>query len=509
MVETLVDYIRDLLTRGYDINSVRTYLINSGYDPTQVDQAISAAYAAVQAPSAVPVAQQPAEVKHVIEFSKTTILAILGAVLSVIFLGILGYKLLGTSVPAELLDVNVDALDDEVAPGEDLDFIVNLDNLGAKKRYDVSLKYEVRDVETDQLITLSRETVALETKQSTQAKIKIPSDVKSGEYSLYVTASYQSQSAEASFFFRVIKDEVLQPRAPVPPLSGVEGVPPPGTEITAPIPPSGVGVTPTLQFPTGYTGTDYDNDGIPDSEDPDHDNDDILNSEDDFPFDTDNNGIPNLDDLDDDGDGILDEEDDFPLDSTNTGKTPRYTRPPPRSGPAIETPVDTVCPGDCNDFDICTLDKCVLGTCEYTTVQPCCGNFICEAGETSDFCPDDCAAPPEEAGPSVGETIKEALESAKSSPEKAASLCNSLEKRKDTDNCFDKIAEESGNNLLCDQIKDTSERDTCYMNFAIEFGDFSVCPKVTNRLLKNSCYSLSNLQAAQAAFSINATAPTT
>lgn len=68
--------------------------------------------------------------------------------------------------------------------------------------------------------------------------------------------------------------------------------------------------------------SDYDEDGIPDIDDPDDDNDGILDINDDFPFDpaedtdTDNDGTGDNADSDDDGDGVSDSEDNFPIDPT-------------------------------------------------------------------------------------------------------------------------------------------------------------------------------------------------
>jgi hypothetical protein len=70
------------------------------------------------------------------------------------------------------------------------------------------------------------------------------------------------------------------------------------------------------------TWLDHDNDGIPDSADPDDDNDGVDDVDDAFPLndleslDTDGDGIGNNADLDDDNDGVLDVDDEDPLDPT-------------------------------------------------------------------------------------------------------------------------------------------------------------------------------------------------
>jgi hypothetical protein len=70
--------------------------------------------------------------------------------------------------------------------------------------------------------------------------------------------------------------------------------------------------------------TDFDNDGIGDFADTDDDNDDVPDDQDAFPFDplenadNDNDGQGNNSDLDDDNDGVLDSQDAFPFDPTET-----------------------------------------------------------------------------------------------------------------------------------------------------------------------------------------------
>lgn len=49
---------------------------------------------------------------------------------------------------------------------------------------------------------------------------------------------------------------------------------------------------------------------------------------------------------------------------------------------------EPVC-GDCDDHDACTEDSCSSGTCIHDEIAPCCGNNICEEGETDcEDCPE-------------------------------------------------------------------------------------------------------------------------
>ena len=45
---------------------------------------------------------------------------------------------------------------------------------------------------------------------------------------------------------------------------------------------------------------------------------------------------------------------------------------------------------DCGTLPTCVTATCTAGACEYLTVSDCCGNDICEAGESCGACSDDC-----------------------------------------------------------------------------------------------------------------------
>ena len=60
-------------------------------------------------------------------------------------------------------------------------------------------------------------------------------------------------------------------------------------------------------------------------------------------------------------------------------------------GSCFNTDIST----SCDDGKLCTNDSCdVLGGCSNEFKSNCCGNFICEAGEDTDNCFDDCAVGP-------------------------------------------------------------------------------------------------------------------
>ena|GEM_PF-1428057 len=160
-----------------------------------------------------------------------------------------------------------------------------------------------------------------------------------------------------------------------------------------------------------------------------------------------------------------------------------------------ETPAEVECPESCDDFNPCTEDSCENGICRHAPILPCCGNGICEEGETVVNCPEDCAK--QKLTPQ--ELISQAKDAATVAPEAAAMLCNKLIKQNDIDLCFSEVAQASKKSIICENVKIADNKDNCYMAFALE-DDYSVCAKIKNSYLSKSCYSLkrSSMALAQA-----------
>ena len=159
--------------------------------------------------------------------------------------------------------------------------------------------------------------------------------------------------------------------------------------------------------------------------------------------------------------------------------------------------VEDKCPATCDDYNACTQDICNAATgykCSYLPITPCCGNDICESGESSANCPADCAEEAAEEPTTATITLKDVIEKAKQDaqidPSLAAAHCGELAKKNYQDSCYNTIAEESSNSIYCERIASETSRDNCYTNFALA-GDYSVCDKLTNKYLKASCIALS------------------
>ncbi|MAG07985.1 hypothetical protein CMO89_00785 [Candidatus Woesearchaeota archaeon] len=193
-----------------------------------------------------------------------------------------------------------------------------------------------------------------------------------------------------------------------------------------------------------------------------------------------------------------------------------------------EEGLEKECPLSCDDSNDCTEDSCGEETgfkCSNTLIIPCCGNNLCEGGETERNCETDCKKDKEvkikgeEAfeGLTIWEKIREigniSITNLKFSEEfckgvkqetyKDQCFLNIAEARKDityceniinnrtNGNCYLAIAQSTKDSQLCAKIIIT-RRDYCYMSFVKE-EDYSVCPRLNNKYLRQSCNTLSNI----------------
>jgi uncharacterized membrane protein len=105
----------------------------------------------------------------------------------------------------KLLDIKVDAITKEVNPGQAFRFKVTLYNLGLTKRVDVFINYTIKSIITDEIIAMSKETVAVETSMSFLRSILIPKGTEEGGYTIEATARYDNRTASSVTSFKVVK----------------------------------------------------------------------------------------------------------------------------------------------------------------------------------------------------------------------------------------------------------------------------------------------------------------
>lgn len=484
---TITNYIRQLLQAGYDINSIKNRLITSGYNVNVVNEAINYIYQS--APQEAP---QPSSFD---KFKSKKFLVALGGIFGIIVISLIILVFAGgESTPIEIY---LSPSSTQITQGENLEFsktLLNLEDTGM-----VSLKYEVLD-NFGGAVATSQESVSTQS-VSRQFSIQIEEFIEPGTYTLKAIARYGEQSAETSFTFTVV--EKIEEAVEEPPIEESTTKEPDNDNDGIPdetdIDDDNDGLLDTEDtYPL-----DHDNDGIPDIIDDDDDNDGILDKFDNYLYDMDNDGIIDLSDMDNDNDGILNEEDTYPFDYDNDGV---LDKDDDVVGRFYEIPVQqetelitSACAQDldCNDFDICTTDSCVAGTCEHERQEPCCGNFICEQGETPENCRSDCREAVKTDLIEQSE-IEQILETAAANPESAAAKCNAFERTEASDVCFDGLARASGNSVFCSRINKDKPKNICLMYFVMSHDEFELCERITDINLKNSCEALSALKLTQA-----------
>ncbi|MBD3361927.1 hypothetical protein GF358_04005 [Candidatus Woesearchaeota archaeon] len=158
------------------------------------------------------------------------------------------------------------------------------------------------------------------------------------------------------------------------------------------------------------------------------------------------------------------------------------------TAPSIEEPKpepQAICPGGCDDFNTCTRDICNKGICEHIPIKPCCGNRICETKEDQYNCEIDCGTQTK----TTSETIDTAIKTARTDPQTATMICNSLPSVKNADDCFATISEKTGKSEYCQSIQNDEQQSDCLLNYALQ-GDYSVCDSIEDPYYLQSCFSL-------------------
>lgn len=427
--QQLVIYIQQCLKRGYNINYIRSYLINYGYKQEVVDSAIRAIYQQYQQQYQQPqqaiqqqAIQQPTtqvqevkEVRHIIHIPLGAILAIL-LIISLIGAGIYFVpQLFPKQLPETLLDLSLEPLSMSIEPGDDLVFLKEIFNLGAEKRYDIILRHKVISAKTKEAIISQSETVAIETRGSTKTTIRLPDDIELGKYVLETTAVYGQQTAKASFSFKVYRPSDTPTCNDNIQNQGEEGI-----DCGSPCPEKCTTCFDRIQN-GDETGIDCGGSCKLCAEPSCFDN------------------IQNQD----------------------------------------EEGID--CGGSCPV-------ECRKGTCTDGELSP--GE---EGIDCGGVCPRQCTTRPGGPSPIEGLSTREVIEKAKKVAEinqdDAIMLCRQLEKLRDQDSCISEIALVTGNSNYCGLIESDAARDSCYMGFAMN-NDFSVCSKITKPVLRQSCNGL-------------------
>ena len=187
--QKVVNYIRDLLQKGYDISTIKNTMLKYGYSNNEIDDAIKDIHHPI--------------IRHEIHLPRTTIFVIVFTVLTIS--GVVFFFLYNQEKSTEqLLDLNLEPVKTTVAAGDSISFLKEISNLGSQKRYDIFIRQEVLDQKTSKIITQKSETRAIETSGSTKTSIEIPKETKAGNYLLKVIVEYHGKSATATLPIKIV-----------------------------------------------------------------------------------------------------------------------------------------------------------------------------------------------------------------------------------------------------------------------------------------------------------------
>src|SRR3989344_7299832 len=109
--KSVIEYIRGLLQKGYDISTIRNTMLKYGYQNTDIDGALREIY-------------NPT-IRHEIHFSKTAFIGIFLIAISVIGISMFFY-LSPPKAPSKLLDLSLEPVKTEANAGESISLIQQL-----------------------------------------------------------------------------------------------------------------------------------------------------------------------------------------------------------------------------------------------------------------------------------------------------------------------------------------------------------------------------------------------
>ncbi|MCX6819414.1 MAG: hypothetical protein NT129_05465, partial [Candidatus Aenigmarchaeota archaeon] len=104
----------------------------------------------------------------------------------------------------KLLDLEIEAVKDNVNLGQPLSVKITAYSLGETKRFDFEIELKVKNPKTNETITSVKKAYAIETSLTTIIDILLPSDILPGKYIVDAVAYYVNKTAAASATFVII-----------------------------------------------------------------------------------------------------------------------------------------------------------------------------------------------------------------------------------------------------------------------------------------------------------------
>mgnify|MGYP006279391411 CR=1 FL=1 len=176
-ITQLKQYINQQINSGFNLAQVKQALNNYGYDPVYVEQAVS-------------------EIKG--STSKETHKLLLPLSVAVLLIIVAGGIFLVTinsgndPIQPQQLDISVRTFTDRLNINELLRFSINLNNYGSENRYDVHLNFILVNSNSGKTHNLGNKVVSIETQLSSVEEFSLPSDLKPGWYEVKTSVNYNN-----------------------------------------------------------------------------------------------------------------------------------------------------------------------------------------------------------------------------------------------------------------------------------------------------------------------------
>jgi len=211
--KSLTEYINKLLKAGYTTGSIRTTLINAGYSPAEINQALTYA----KAPK-----------KQIALNLKILIIGAISLILLVLI--ILGAVWLLTPESKEI-NLSSTLLKTEAYPGDAISFLVELSS-NIERTEQVLLSYELIDIQKEEIISTKQDSQEIGQKRSLTIQMNIPAEAEPGKYEIKTILSYKQGTKQKKLTFNIIEKPAEKELIPEEYAEDFEEEPP--AEITCP-----------------------------------------------------------------------------------------------------------------------------------------------------------------------------------------------------------------------------------------------------------------------------------
>ncbi|MBW2986468.1 hypothetical protein KY333_03800 [Candidatus Woesearchaeota archaeon] len=193
--QSLTEYINKLLTAGYDVGTIRTTLLNAGYSPAEINQALT-------------YLKKPT---RKVSLNLKVILIAVSALILVILLILGGVKLF--TPEAKTIDFRLSPIQTEIASGGQLSFLTSFtSNTDAKEN--VQMNYEIINTQTNDLTASKQETITIGERAGLTKQIAIPLSADAGSYELKATMQHKDQKQLQRIRFLIIEAETETEKIP-------------------------------------------------------------------------------------------------------------------------------------------------------------------------------------------------------------------------------------------------------------------------------------------------------